>query len=164
MSSSPTDTAPARPKRNGITQPSRRGGSGRVLTDVLVDLGFVDRGTMDLAIERGTESGAAPERVLVTDGTIDADQLARDGGGAVAGPVPDPDLGRAGLVQRVDDRSRGPSGAQDQRRLAVDRARQRGEEAGRVGVVGVDGAAGLERERVGGPDRARGLARGVGER
>src|SRR3954453_17368561 len=77
MSSSPTDTAPARPKRNGITQPSRRGGSGRVLTDVLVDLGFVDRGTMDLAIDRGTESGAAPERVLVGDGTIDADQLAR---------------------------------------------------------------------------------------
>jgi type IV pilus assembly protein PilB len=77
MSSSPTDTAPARPKRNGITQPSRRGGSGRVLTDVLVDLGFVDRGTMDLAIERGTESGAEAERVLVKDGTITADQLAR---------------------------------------------------------------------------------------
>ncbi len=77
MSSSPTDTAPARPKRNGITQPSRRGGSGRVLTDVLVDLGFVDRGTMDLAIERGTENGSAPERVLVTDGTLNADQLAR---------------------------------------------------------------------------------------
>src|SRR3954470_3418915 len=77
MSSPTTDTAPARPKRNGITQPSRRGGSGRVLTDVLVDLGFVDRGTMDLAIERGTESGAAPERVLVNDGTINADQLAR---------------------------------------------------------------------------------------
>ncbi len=77
MSSSTTDTAPARPKRNGITQPSRRGGSGRVLTDVLVDLGFVDRGTMDLAIERGTESGAEAERVLVNDGTINADQLAR---------------------------------------------------------------------------------------
>jgi type IV pilus assembly protein PilB len=77
MSSPTTDTAPARPKRNGITQPSRRGGSGRVLTDVLVDLGFVDRGTMDLAIERGTESGAEAERVLVKDGTINADQLAR---------------------------------------------------------------------------------------
>jgi type IV pilus assembly protein PilB len=76
--SSSTDTAPARPKRgNGITQPSRRGGSGRVLTDVIVDLGFVDRGTMDMAIERGTDNGSAPERVLVTDGTIDADQLAR---------------------------------------------------------------------------------------
>ena len=75
--SSPTDT-PTRPKRgNGITTPSRRGGSGRVLTDVIVDLGFVDRGTMDLAIERGTENGSAPERVLVQDGTLTDDQLAR---------------------------------------------------------------------------------------
>ena len=75
--STPTDT-PTRPKRgNGITTPSRRGGSGRVLTDVIVDLGFVDRGTMDLAIERGTENGSAPERVLVQDGTLSDDQLAR---------------------------------------------------------------------------------------
>src|SRR3712207_351630 len=75
--SSPTDT-PIRPRRgNGITTPTRRGGSGRVLTDVIVDLGFVDRGTMDLAIERGTESGSAPERVLVGDGTLTDDQLAR---------------------------------------------------------------------------------------
>jgi type IV pilus assembly protein PilB len=76
--SSTTDTPPARPKRgNGITQPSRRGGSGRVLTDVIVDLGFVDRGTMDMAIERGTENGSSPERVLIGDGTLNADQLAR---------------------------------------------------------------------------------------
>jgi type IV pilus assembly protein PilB len=75
--SSPTDT-PSRPKRgNGITTPSRRGGSGRILTDVIVDLGFVDRGTMDLAIERGTENGSAPERVLVQDGTLTDEQLSR---------------------------------------------------------------------------------------
>ncbi len=75
--STPTDT-PTRPKRgNGITTPSRRGGSGRVLTDVIVDLGFIDRGTMDLAIERGTENGSAPERVLVQDGTLTDDQLSR---------------------------------------------------------------------------------------
>src|SRR5215468_9613194 len=36
--SSTTDT-PTKPRRgNGITTPSRRGGSGRILTDVLVDL------------------------------------------------------------------------------------------------------------------------------
>ncbi|HEX6021475.1 MAG TPA: ATPase, T2SS/T4P/T4SS family [Solirubrobacter sp.] len=75
--SSPTDT-PSRPKRgNGITTPSRRGGSGRILTDVIVDLGFVDRGTMDLAIERGTENGSAPERILVQDGTLTEEQLSR---------------------------------------------------------------------------------------
>src|SRR4051812_15129551 len=75
---SPTTDIPSRPKRgNGITTPSRRGGSGRVLTDVIVDLGFVDRGTMDLAIERGNESGSGAERVLVQDGTLSEDQLAR---------------------------------------------------------------------------------------
>ena len=67
-----------RPRRgNGITTPTRRGGSGRVLTDVIVDLGFVDRGTMDLAIERGNANGSAPERVLVTDGTLSDEQLSR---------------------------------------------------------------------------------------
>src|SRR4051794_14159016 len=77
MMSSTFDTRP-RPRRgNGITTPSRRGGSGRVLTDVLVDLGFVDRGTMDLAIERGTEQGHSPERVLLHDRTLNEDQLSR---------------------------------------------------------------------------------------
>ena len=75
--SSTFETTP-RPRRgNGITTPTRRGGSGRVLTDVIVDLGFVDRGTMDLAIERGNANGSAPERVLVTDGTLSDEQLSR---------------------------------------------------------------------------------------
>ncbi len=76
---STTDIAFSRPPKrgNGITTPSRRGGSGRILTDVIVDLGFVDRGTMDLAIERGTDNGSAPERVLLHDGTLNDDQLAR---------------------------------------------------------------------------------------
>jgi type IV pilus assembly protein PilB len=72
-----TDTAPKPKRGNGITTPSRRGGSGRVLTDVLVDLGFIDRGTMDLAIERGNENGTLPERVLVADGTLSEEQLSR---------------------------------------------------------------------------------------
>src|SRR3954454_10265926 len=61
----------------GITTPSRRGGSGRVLTDVLVDLGFVDRGTMDIAVDRATQSGGAPEKILVADGTLSDDHLSR---------------------------------------------------------------------------------------
>ena len=75
--SSTFDTATKPRRGNGITTPSRRGGSGRVLTDVVVDLGFVDRGTMDLAIDRATESGSAPERLLVNDGNLTDDQLAR---------------------------------------------------------------------------------------
>src|SRR5688572_6888904 len=75
--SSTFETTP-RPRRgNGITTPTRRGGSGRVLTDVIVDLGFVDRGTMDLAIDRGNANGSAPERVLVSDGTLSDEQLSR---------------------------------------------------------------------------------------
>jgi type IV pilus assembly protein PilB len=67
-----------RPKKGtGVTTPSRRGGSGRVLTDVIVDLGFVERGEMDEAIDRANGSGAAPERLLVGDGTLSENDLAR---------------------------------------------------------------------------------------
>jgi type IV pilus assembly protein PilB len=71
-----TGAAPSKPKR-GITSPSRRGGSGRVLTDVLVDLGFVERAVMDDAIEQAQSAGSAAERVLLTQGAITDDQLAR---------------------------------------------------------------------------------------
>jgi type IV pilus assembly protein PilB len=67
----------AKRKGNGVTSPSRRGGSGRVLTDVIVDLGFVDQGVMDGAIERANESGGRPERLLVGDAALTEDQLAR---------------------------------------------------------------------------------------
>jgi type IV pilus assembly protein PilB len=71
-----TGAAPSKPKR-GITSPSRRGGSGRVLTDVLVDLGFIERGVMDDAIEKAHSAGSAAERVLLTQGAITDNQLAR---------------------------------------------------------------------------------------
>ena len=74
----PTQTgAPAKQRGKGITTPSRRGGSGRVLTDVIVDLGFVERGVMDEAVARAEDAGALPERLLVKDGTLTDDQLAR---------------------------------------------------------------------------------------
>src|SRR5688572_18411964 len=67
-----------KPKRSkGITTPSRRGGSGRVLTDVIVDLGFVERDAMDEAIEMAHSAGSAAERVLVSTGAITEDQLSR---------------------------------------------------------------------------------------
>jgi type IV pilus assembly protein PilB len=75
---SSTFDTPTKPRRgNGITTPSRRGGSGRVLADVIVDLGFIDRETMDLATDRATASGGAPERILVADGTLSDEHLAR---------------------------------------------------------------------------------------
>jgi type IV pilus assembly protein PilB len=76
----PTTQAGAAPrpkKGNGITTPSRRGGSGRVLTDVIVDLGFVERETMDEAVEMATSAGSAAERVLLSTGAISDEELAR---------------------------------------------------------------------------------------
>ncbi|HEX4692112.1 MAG TPA: ATPase, T2SS/T4P/T4SS family [Solirubrobacteraceae bacterium] len=70
--------APALKKKgNGITTPSRRGGSGRVLTDVIVDLGFVERERLEQAVESATEQGSSPEQVLISDGVLSEDQLAR---------------------------------------------------------------------------------------
>ncbi len=62
---------------NGVTPPSRRGGSGRFLTDVLVDLGFAERERVEGAIEAARSSGRTPERVLLEQGVIGEDQLAR---------------------------------------------------------------------------------------
>jgi type IV pilus assembly protein PilB len=75
--SAQTGSPPTKKKGNGITTPSRRGGSGRVMTDVIVDLGFVDQGTMDLAVERANDEGALPERLLVADGTLNEGDLSR---------------------------------------------------------------------------------------
>jgi type IV pilus assembly protein PilB len=69
--------APPKKKGNGVTTPSRRGGSGRVLTDVIVDLGFIEQGVMDEALARADEGGQLPEKLLVKDGTLTADQLSR---------------------------------------------------------------------------------------
>jgi type IV pilus assembly protein PilB len=70
--------ATGKPKKgNGVTTPSRRGGSGRVLTDVIVDLGFVERDAMDEAVQMAHSAGSAAERVLVSTGAITEFDLAR---------------------------------------------------------------------------------------
>jgi len=61
----------------GVTLPSRRGGSGRVLADVVIDLGFVTRERMDAVLADATAQGAAPERLLLATGELAEDQLAR---------------------------------------------------------------------------------------
>jgi len=62
---------------DGVTPPSRRGGSGRFLTDVIVELGFADPDRVQAAVESGRVAGRAPERVLLDEGAITPDQLAR---------------------------------------------------------------------------------------
>jgi type IV pilus assembly protein PilB len=62
---------------NGITAPSRRGGTGRVLSDVIVDLGFLTRDTVDTATETARQNGSSAEIVLLETGALNEEQLAR---------------------------------------------------------------------------------------
>jgi type IV pilus assembly protein PilB len=48
-----------------------------VVTEILVDLGFVDAEAVEAATEQATEQGSAPEKVLLAEGTISEEQLAR---------------------------------------------------------------------------------------
>jgi type IV pilus assembly protein PilB len=59
----------------GIKPPRRRGGSGRFLTDVLVELGYVDQARVAQATETARSAGRPPERVLLDEGAITSEQL-----------------------------------------------------------------------------------------
>jgi type IV pilus assembly protein PilB len=61
----------------GLTPPSRRGGSGRFITDHIVELGFAPRERVETAITEARDSGRTPEQVLLAEGDISTDQLAR---------------------------------------------------------------------------------------
>jgi type IV pilus assembly protein PilB len=74
-SPAPADDAPVAP--NGVTPATRRGGAGRFLTDVLVELGFADRERAERAIEEARVAGVAPERVLLDERAINSEQLSR---------------------------------------------------------------------------------------
>jgi type IV pilus assembly protein PilB len=63
--------------RNGLTKPSRRGSSTRFLTDVIVDMGLTPRTRVEEAIESSRSTGTTPERVLLADGALSTDGLAR---------------------------------------------------------------------------------------
>ena len=63
---------------SGITAPTRRGGSSRHLTDVVVELGFADRETVDRALEaaRHRPDLGRPEVAGVAEAMGDAAELA----------------------------------------------------------------------------------------
>jgi type IV pilus assembly protein PilB len=61
----------------GVTPPRRRGASGRFLTDVLVELGYIDSERVAAAIEQARIAGMPPERVLLEQRAISSEQLSR---------------------------------------------------------------------------------------
>ena len=59
----------------GLTPPT--GGGVRFISDAIVSLGFLSRERVDAAVAEAGTSGRTPEQVLLSDGAITADQLAR---------------------------------------------------------------------------------------
>ncbi len=65
------DTSP------GVTMPESPGGRSSFLSDVLVELGFADRTTVDSAVDQSRLVGRVPETILLDTGAITEEQLAR---------------------------------------------------------------------------------------
>jgi type IV pilus assembly protein PilB len=62
---------------NGLTAPRQPSARGRFISDVIVELGFVPADRVHAAVEEARSSGRTAEQVLLENGTLSADQLAR---------------------------------------------------------------------------------------
>ncbi|HET8814819.1 MAG TPA: ATPase, T2SS/T4P/T4SS family [Solirubrobacterales bacterium] len=69
------DQEPSSPP--GLTPPQTRGRSSGFVTDVIVDLGYVTDERARQAIEEARTAGRPPERLLLEQGAITADQFSR---------------------------------------------------------------------------------------
>jgi type IV pilus assembly protein PilB len=72
----PADTAAAS-LSDGIIHPRHRHAGPRFLTDVIVELGFIDQDRAEAAVDAAREAADTPEEVLLSWGAITQDQLAR---------------------------------------------------------------------------------------
>ncbi|HEX4482253.1 MAG TPA: ATPase, T2SS/T4P/T4SS family [Solirubrobacteraceae bacterium] len=72
-----TDPAASPGKGTGLYPPRRSGRSTRMIGEVVVDLGFADRETVDEAVETARSQGRPTGLVLVEQGVLRHDQLAR---------------------------------------------------------------------------------------
>ena len=61
----------------GLTPPQRRGVGTRFISDVIAELGFLDRERVEAAVAEGRAAGRTPEQVLLESGALTPDQLAR---------------------------------------------------------------------------------------
>jgi type IV pilus assembly protein PilB len=68
---------PASDGTPGLTPPQAAGRSSGFITDVLVDLGYVDDERARQAVEEARTAARPPEHLLVEQGSITADQLSR---------------------------------------------------------------------------------------
>ncbi len=73
----PSGGRPGNVDRPGLTPPRRRGGSGRFITDHIVELGYAGQEQVDNAITEARSGGLTPEQVLLQTQAITSDQLAR---------------------------------------------------------------------------------------
>jgi type IV pilus assembly protein PilB len=73
MASAVVPVAPS----TGVTPPTTSSASPRLIGDVVVDLGFADRARVEHAIAKARETGRRTGQVLVEDGVLTSDQLAR---------------------------------------------------------------------------------------
>jgi hypothetical protein len=61
----------------GVTPPTLSDAGRRFLSDILVELGFVDQARAEQAVEAARNPGQTPEKVLLESGAITEDELAR---------------------------------------------------------------------------------------
>jgi type IV pilus assembly protein PilB len=79
----PTEAAPEEnrsapsPSTNGLTPPSLTGAGRRFLSDLIVELGFVDAEIVAGAVEAARRPGLTVEKVLLEQGALTEDQLSR---------------------------------------------------------------------------------------
>jgi type IV pilus assembly protein PilB len=73
----PGPAAPERPPSNGLSSPTRPGRSGRRIGEVVVDLGFADRVAVEQAVAAARSQRKPTGQVLVEQGVLRQDQLAR---------------------------------------------------------------------------------------
>ncbi len=61
----------------GLTPPRTRSHSGRFITDVVVELGYLSSERVDQAITEARTAGRSPEALMVEQGVLSSDQLSR---------------------------------------------------------------------------------------
>src|SRR4051795_9327174 len=73
----PVHTPPPLDVPEGVTPPSHRGGARRPLIEVLVGLGYTTEEQVEIVQRTARVAGRPAEQLLVEEGTVTADQLAR---------------------------------------------------------------------------------------